>query len=71
MMTPAEFVEIVENDGGLVDAICDYGLSHRDLDESDPDFNATIQYIHGSLVALQPHLRRYDVMVEEMELGQR
>ncbi|MBO0676902.1 hypothetical protein JRC04_05455 [Mycolicibacterium sp. S2-37] len=42
-MTPAEFVNKADYEGGIEDAILGYGLTEDNLDDSDPAFKEAVR----------------------------
>lgn len=61
--TPSEFAMKVDWEGGLAEAILEYGLDEEDLDESDPELKTAVkefrQAAAGPYERLNTLLRKY------------
>lgn len=61
-MTPEEFAKKVDWEGGIVDAILDYGMNESDLDDSDPELKVLVREFRES--AQGPYHRLENALIK-------
>ncbi|SHX44341.1 Uncharacterised protein [Mycobacteroides abscessus subsp. massiliense] len=56
--TPEEFYSRVEWEGGISEAILEYGLTEDDLDDSDPELKAAVKEFRKAATGPEERLRK-------------
>lgn len=65
-MTPSEFIDKVECEGGILEAL-DYGLRAKDMDDSDPSFKAAWQRLETKFDLMHGDLSEVESMIDCMD----
>lgn len=65
-MTPEDFLEKVIAEGGIFPAL-EYGLSERDLDDSDPDLKENWRELRHAYEDLQGLVKRIEDKIWEYD----